>query len=79
MHRVEGWKNPFKAEKGNLHPEAEKEANIYEAGADAMLKGLLKSTIKTYINETDILTINIPIGNRGKCKGWLVFIPEEAV
>lgn len=35
-YRPPNWKNAFTVENGNLSPDAETEANIYEAGADAM-------------------------------------------
>ncbi len=43
MFRPDGMReNPFTVEKGNLSPDAETEANIWEAGADAMLEALWK-------------------------------------
>ncbi len=73
MYRPEGWFNSFTVEAGNLHPEAEKESNIYEAGDDAML-GALKAEAKR-ITSLKVLSAEHFLQAFGE--GTWVFIPEE--
>lgn len=77
MFRPEGWFNAFTVEAGNLHLEAEKEANIYESGADAMLECLRKQGEHqfSYFSETTV-SITIPVID-SMVKGTFVFIPDE--
>ena len=73
MYRPEGWKNAFTKASGNLHPEADKEANIYEAGANAMLEDLRKEGQHVVFRDNSVFKVPL----RGKGSGTFVFIPDE--
>jgi len=95
MYRPEGWENPFNetvesvnkkypngiAEGCHILLEAGRNEG-FEAGADAMLEGLLKSNepgceaLRTTVTG---ITGDVPVTAYGKAyKGKWVFIPEEA-
>ena len=66
MYRPKGWENPYK--KWGVPEDA------YEAGADAMLEGLKKASVRHIISPSEISFWGVSTGVK---TGYLVFIPEE--
>ncbi len=70
--RPKGWKNEFKGQPGGAIITSNHEvAKVYEAGADAMLNGLLEQPNTFY---TDSLQLKEFCE---KNRGWLVFLPDD--
>ena len=75
--RPEGWKNPHydkRADGTASNLKKKPEYDIYEAGADAMLEGLVNSA-ESYHPNSGILKDKLK--KHSFPKGRLVFIPEE--
>ena len=74
--RLEGWKNPYKSDVGGCQPGWH--ADIYENGADAMLKALKargqRVIVKTEV--TDNMYGSQRVVSFNENTGWLIFIEE---
>ncbi len=85
MYRPEGMKeNPhleFTGEYGAHYKECEPGYSAFEAGADAMLEGLINQPSNRGANvlHVDIEADGSTIRHNPHRKGYLVFIPEESI
>lgn len=81
--RPEGWVNKHRDVAKTLEQHkvssdtvqiAHLEADLFEAGADAMLEALKKGAQYTGY-EKEVVSVNIPTS--GLLKGWIIYIPDE--
>jgi len=73
MHRPDNWEPPFK----DTEVTGKTCNEIYEAGADAVLIGLMKEGLYCYYSPLFGQSPAVPPQIEQDRNGYLVFIPEE--